>query len=369
MTLRTLAIRDCRNLAAVDIELSPGLNLFVGPNGAGKTALLEAVHVLARGRSFRAAQASKVIRHDQAELIVRALLVTEAGSERTIAIGRPRRGPIKVHVDGEPVRGIAEISRLLAVQVMLPGVSDLIFAGPSERRRWLDWGVFHVKPTYIGHWRRYNQLLKQRNSQLKHQAGSNDQVLLAFTDGLIRAAEPLSQDRADYIQRWEPWFRQVLLALDPELAAIGIELAPNGRVNQSQSQGESFADILSQNLSRDVKLGVTHNGPHRLELSFTIDGRPASERLSRGQGKTLALAMQISQAELLVSETGQSSVFLIDDAGAELDHDHNAAFFEAMAATGAQVLATCTTAPWTGSAYAGEKRTVFHVKQGQIEAQ
>ncbi|MFK7913009.1 MAG: DNA replication/repair protein RecF [Pseudomonadales bacterium] len=364
MTLSSLSIRDCRNLEAVDIQLAAGLNLFVGPNGAGKTALLEAVHVLSRGRSFRSSQATRVIRRDQPEMIVRAGISRDSGPSAQLSVARPRRGATRVHLDGDPMPGgVSAASKLLPVQVMLPGVSDLVFAGPADRRRWLDWGVFHVEPLYLRTWRGYHQLLKQRNARLKQlpPGTSSDSVLETFTDQLVAAAEPLALLRRSYVASWLPYFAETLRKLDLTLSALAPELNEYGA-----SDRDELADLMSQNRSRDVKLGVTHSGPHRFDLVLKLFDRPVGESLSRGQGKTVALAMMQSQAEFLAAKTGQNSLFLIDDAGAELDRDHNASFFEALADTNAQIMATCTEEPWTGAAYPGLERALFHVEQGQI---
>lgn len=364
MSLSSLSVRDCRNLEAVDIELVPGLNLFVGPNGAGKTALLEAVHILSRGRSFRSSQSSKVIRTDQPEMIVRAGITDEYRVSSQLSVARPRRGATLVRVDGESLPGgVSAASKLLPVQTMLPGVSDLVFSGPAERRRWLDWGVFHVEPSYLSAWRNYQQLLKQRNARLRQlQSVDGDNVLGTFTDQLLEAALPLAALRQRYVESWAPLFAETLSRLDENLANIVSTLKPFGSL-----EDVDLAELMTQNASRDVKLGVTHSGPHRADLLLKHNGRPLSDSLSRGQGKTVALAMMQSQASYLAMRTGQTSLFLIDDAGAELDRDHNAAFFESLAQTNAQIMATCTEEPWTGRAYPGHERAVFHVKQGQIE--
>lgn len=374
MTLSSLSIRDCRNLQSVDIALSAGLNLFIGPNGAGKTALLEAVHILSRGKSFRSSHTGPVIRSGQQELIVRAgfsgIPRDSDSPARQVAVSRPRRGATRVHIDGEPASGgISAVSKLLPVQVMLPSVSDLVFGGPAERRRWLDWGVFHVKPSYLFAWRRYTKVLKQRNALLKQPISADDAALASFTEQLVQAAVPLAEYRRSYTANWTPMFLQVLGALDPELADLGLSLCDFGSMDERQESGsllERIRELVSENRLRDVKSGVTHRGPHRMDLVLRVGDKRAGEVLSRGQGKSVALAMMVSQAQYLAATTGQNSLFLIDDAGAELDRSHNAAFFEALAATKAQILATSTEEPWTGGAYTGTNRAVFHVKQGRI---
>ncbi len=324
--------------------------------------MLEAVHMLARGRSFRSAQASKVIQHGHEQLVVRAEVVSSrSGKMAQLAVQRPRRGPLLAKLNGEKVANIAELAQHLPLQVMLPNVSDLIFAGPSERRSWLDWGVFHVEHGHLAAARRYGTLLRQRNAQLKQSDGSNDSVLGTFTEQLVAAAKPVSQARDHYFAALVPVIRSLASAIDPMLSKISFDLRVNGT-----KATDSLGNLLAESLLRDVKLGVTHYGPHRCEVMPLIDGRSASERLSRGQGKSLALAMKIAQATVLKERAQESTLFLMDDAGAELDRERNRAIFETLERLNAQVLATSTDELLRERGALPKASVVFHVKQGRV---
>ncbi len=360
--IHNLSVLRLRNITAADAALDAGLNLFYGANGAGKTAMLEAVHLLARGRSFRSAQASKVIQNGCEDLIVRARVQADGSAlTRQLAVQRFRQGPIQAHVDGESVPGIATLALHLPIQVMLPNVADLVFGGPAERRSWIDWGVFHVEHHHMAAARRYAQALRQRNARLKQldRTLDSDPLLQSLSVALIEAAMPLSRARQNYFERIQSTVREVLNQLYPNLAGVAFDLRPDGLKTT-----ESLEVLLVENLARDVKSGMTHAGPHRFELKLMIDGRSAADRLSRGQGKALALAMKIAQAMDLQSMTGESSIFLIDDAGAELDQTRNRAFFEWLGEIDAQVLATATEA--TRAAELNKQIRLFHVKQGEL---
>lgn len=361
--LSSLQVLQLRNVSQVDLEFQPGINLFVGPNGAGKTALLEAVYMLARGRSFRSAQASKVIQHGHEQLVVRAEVVSDRLRRNVqLAVQRPRRGPVVAKLNGEKAANIAELAKHLPLQVMLPNVSDLVFAGPSERRSWLDWGVFHVEHDHLAAARRYGTLLRQRNAQLKQAiVGGRDAVLESFTEQLVVASEPVSFARERYFSDLVPVIRDLAVAIDPMLSKVSFDLRLNGT-----KATDSLGNLLGESRLRDVKLGVTHFGPHRCEVLPLIDGRSASERLSRGQGKSLALAMKIAQATVLQERAQESTLFLMDDAGAELDRERNRAIFETLERLSAQVLATSTDEQLREHGALPEASVVFHVKQGRV---
>lgn len=362
--LTALQVLQLRNLGRVDLHLQPGINLFVGANGAGKTALLEAVHMLARGRSFRSAQASKVIQHGEEHLVVRADVVSDrSGACAQLAVQRPRRGPVLAKLNGEKAANIADLAQHLPLQVMLPNVSDLVFAGPAERRSWLDWGVFHVEHGHLSNARRYSTTLKQRNALLKNLDGRTDDAQLdAFTEQLVAAAAPVAESRARYFAALEPVILGLARAIDPALSETTFDLRLNGT-----KATDSLGNLLSESRPRDVKLGVTHYGPHRCEIVPLIDGRTASERLSRGQGKSLALAMKIAQATVLRDRAQESTLFLMDDAGAELDRERNRAIFETLQHLNAQVLATSTDEQLQEHGALPEASAVFHVKHGRVD--
>ena len=140
MAIRRLEVADLRNLASVSFDLDPQFNYFHGPNGSGKTALLEAIHLLARGRSFRGRQVSALIGHGADMLVVRAVL--QAG--RPVVVSKTRAGSTELRIDGEVCGRLSDAASMLPIQLILPTVGDLVFGSPGERRGFLDWGVFHV---------------------------------------------------------------------------------------------------------------------------------------------------------------------------------------------------------------------------------
>ncbi|MFA7387376.1 MAG: DNA replication and repair protein RecF, partial [Thiohalobacteraceae bacterium] len=196
MTVLSLAVRDFRNIANAELAFSSGLNLFTGDNGAGKTSLLEALYFLGRVQSFRTAQPAQLIRGGTDSLLVTGQLAEPDGG--TIAVGVERsRTAARVRLAGHPVSGLAELLAHFPFQVLTPDSHELLNGGPRARRRYLDWGVFHVEPGFLPAWRRFGRAVRQRNAALRSQVSLAE--LRLWDRELAATAELLDRQRAAYI--------------------------------------------------------------------------------------------------------------------------------------------------------------------------
>ena len=176
MSLRRVQVTDFRCLQSAALELDPRFTLISGPNASGKTSLLEALYVLGRGRSFRTRRLEHLIRHGTAQFVVFGEVQT---ADRRIPLGvEGTDGGVRAKNWRCKAASLAELALLLPVQIIDPEVHRLIEEGPSRRRRFLDWGVFHVDQLFIGHWQRFHQALKQRNAALKSQAAAGRGIRL-----------------------------------------------------------------------------------------------------------------------------------------------------------------------------------------------
>jgi len=356
-----LEIQDLRNLASVALDLGPGLNCFFGPNGAGKTAVLEAVHLLARGRSFRSQQAGDVIRRDQQAMLVRAVVQDEHRGEQRLGVARGRAGRTELRINGRAERRLSQAAEILPLQVMVPALSDLVFGGPGLRRQWLDWGVFHVEHGYLKVLRAYLHALRQRNAALKSLGAGrlSERGLDVWTEEVATLAEAVTAAREAYLEALAPDIESVMKALAPSLdVAVAYQ--------RGWPAGQSLRKVLGDSLPREVKWGTTQSGPHRGDVRLRVGGLDAGSTLSRGQGKSLASGMMLAQARQLRQTAKRTSVFLIDDIGAELDLAHRDRFFRLLKEQGAQVLATATEGPGSLTGVPEMDTTVFHVEHGEV---
>ena len=277
-SLEKLRVDDFRCLEQVELEPSPGINLIVGENASGKTSLLEAIFVLGRGRSFRTAQRQRLIREGTAAYQVIGDIATAAG-HTTIGI-RASRAEQDIHIGGRPAASIAELGECLPVEAIDPEVHKLVEEGPERRRRFLDWGTFHVDQSFLKTWQRYRKALRQRNALLAEGAVAQ---LGAWEEELAGAGELLTGMRERFLQ-----------ALAGPVAAFGEQLLDSEikiRFRRGWSQETGLAAALAENRERDLAMGRTLAGPQRAELIIELGSARARARVSRGQQKLLAACL------------------------------------------------------------------------------
>lgn len=353
MLVGRLEVANVRNLESVRLELDAGVNLLVGPNGAGKTAVLEALHLLVRGRSFRG-RAESVIRHGQAQLTVVAECEdAELGTVR-LSHTRQRGGGAEVRRDGRLVRQSSAVAALLPLQLLLPDLPEVVFGAPALRRQWLDWGTFHVKHRHAGDLREYNRALRHRNALLRT---GDLRTLAGWTAQVAEWGGAIATARADYFASVRTDVESCLAQICPD-----IELR---FVYHSGWKGENLAETLADQHERDVRSGTTNSGPHRADVVLEVDGALAATVLSRGQGKALASALRLGQTANLLKD-GKRSLFLIDDVGAELDRVHSERFYAALDKMDCQIVATSAQEEASEVLMAARRGRMFHVKQGRV---
>jgi DNA replication and repair protein RecF len=352
--LLTLRIENLRVFAQEEIAFAPRWNLLTGGNGSGKTSVLEAAFLLSHGRSFRTSTREALVRHGETGYSVFGEVADRSGMRR-VGIARGARR-LEARLDGQGV-GIGELMRHAAVLCFEPGSHELI-AGPSdERRRFLDWGVFHVEHDFLAVWRRYQRALRQRNALLRSDASPAE--FAGWDLELAAAAEPLAHMREAYFEALSPWLRALLRELLPELGE------PEVAFDAGFPTGQSLLQTLAIRRERDLARGHTGAGPHRSDFRLAFPSAPRREHLSRGQEKLCAFALVMAQARLFAATRGEWPVLGLDDLASEVDAVHQARIIAVVDASGAQVIATGTSAP-AGLSDVATPVARFHVEQGKV---
>ena len=358
MQVIRLTASGLRRFDSVTIEPSPGLNLITGDNGAGKTSMLEALHLMAYGRSFRGRVRDGLVRSGSEA--VEVFVEWQEGEER-----RHRRAGLRHtgqtwvgRLDGQTVAQLGELCAALAVVSFEPGSHALVTGSGEPRRRFVDWGLFHVEPAFLSLWRRYARALKQRNALLK--SGAGGQQLDAWDHELAETGEPLTRHRRQYLEQLQQRLSRVTAELVPGLGASSLEFQPGWRSGEFP-----LADALLLARDRDRATGHTSVGPHRADWRIDYAGHPNRESLSRGQAKLTALSALLAQAEDYAERRGEWPIVALDDLASELDRTHQRRVLERLLASGAQVFVTGTEAPSALDGLA-VMPTRFHVEHGQI---
>jgi DNA replication and repair protein RecF len=308
MTLRRVQVSDFRCLHSAELEFDPKFTLISGPNASGKTSLLESIYVLGRGRSFRTRRLENLIRLGADRFVIYG----EAGAERRTRLGIEGSAlGMRAKLGGDRVASLAELAAVLPVQIIDPEVHRLIEEGPSRRRRFLDWGVFHVEHSFVERWQQYQQVLKQRNAALKtRQPGA---AVSAWDGDLIRLGVSIHEARARYVDQLGP------VAIDIAQRLLGLQLSMSYRSGWSREL--SLGEALKASWIHDQDAGVTQVGPQRAEIAFRLDGAPVKDRISRGQQKLLASSLLMAQLSFFPSDAQIRPTLLLDDPAAELDSE------------------------------------------------
>lgn len=351
MRLGRVDIADFRCIEKARLEFGPRCNLIVGPNGSGKTSLLEAVGFLSRGRSFRGTRTDGLVRHGAGHFMVAARVIRGEQQHRLgIEAGR---GHLVARVDQRPAESLAGLAECLAVQVIDPEIHRLVSDGPDVRRRFLDYGVFHVEHGFLEAWRRYRRALRQRNAALRD--GIGDEVLTAWEPELVSAGQAVDGLRRQHLSRLAAEFTDLGNRLTG--AEVGCEY------RSGWGDEPEFAEALERARDRDREQGTTTVGPHRADVRLIYRGRSARQQVSRGQQKLFGAALVLAQTRAMTELRGDAPVLLVDDPAAELDGDSLSRLMAAVLETDGQLVVTAL----TGAALTLPPETaMFHVEHGRV---
>lgn len=317
MRLQSFGVQGVRNLQPFSILPHPEFNLIVGNNGSGKTSILEAIHLLGMGRSFRTRDFSKVINEQQNECLVTATLVDKDSRQTKIGIKKSRTQTL-ARVNQQTVSRISELADYLPIQVIAPESKNIIDSSRLVSRQFLDWGVFHVEHSFAKTWREYDRALAQRNKYLKDIKSrkakginkADESVLTAIENTMYNYAQTIEMLREKYWESFYPFLDDL---------SEQFEDIPNVEFSYHRGWKGEFKEALQHDRASDVDRGYTHSGAHKSYVGISSKRKSAKEILSRGQKKLFHYIWVIAQSMNLKQQKGKDTVFLFDDLMSELD--------------------------------------------------
>lgn len=354
MRLLQLKAENFRLLQTLSLQPHGRLNFIFGANAAGKTSLLESIYVLGRGRSFRGSSPQDIVGEAGTHWLVFGRLENDESAVRQSLGLRWTGVETDIRIDGQTSTSL-ELLRTFPVQILEPGMHKVLQEGPTYRRSFLDWGVFHVEPTFMPQWRRYRRALRQRNQLLR--SGADDRQLAAWEPELAEAGEALDALRRAHLDS----IRATVSSRIGELLGEG---EWSFDLHSGWARGTGLRDALAKQRSADRRLGMTQQGPHRAELRIRADGRAAKNRISRGQQKLLIAALLFAQSEEIGAKTGRHPVLLADDFAAELADAYQAPLLGALQSYPGQVFVTAFER--SGVLAQDLDSAMFHVERGSL---
>jgi DNA replication and repair protein RecF len=311
MKLEGLELTNFRSYEAARFELHPDVTLVVGPNASGKTNLLEALYVLASTRSFRAKDRD-LVRHGQDFFRV---MTYGGGTEYALGYSAGGVSEKKITHDGVKRTLVGHVGQI-QVTLFEPTDLELVAGAPEARRKYLDFLLCQTDRSYLKTLQQYRRVLKQRNAlldgydlaRIRDQVFSWDIQLAELAIAIYRARQIL----LEALSRATPLLYQDIAG---ESVEVGFEYMPSVKGNYEQE----FLATLALNLPRDLGAGFTTIGPHREDFKIHFKNNDITKVASRGETRTLVLAMKLAELEYEEAQTGIRPLLLLDDVFSELD--------------------------------------------------
>ena len=297
MKITRIELTNFRNICQAELEPEDGLTVIFGKNGQGKTNLLEAIWLLTGAKSFRGAKDAELIQRKQQFSIIRAEIETQ-DMEKEIQIsicppGSPKPGRT-AKVSGVDQGRASNLAGLFRAVVFEPNHLSLVKGSPEGRRKFVDSALCQLYPGYLAEYRRYLQVLSQKNALLKHyrRTPGAAEMLDIYDEQMAQAAQKITQRRQDYIATLAPLATQNYANIShgaEKLEIAYIPTAPQGNLQE----------ILRNNRKEDLRCGFCTVGPHREDISIFINGQPARTDASQGQQRSAVLSLKLAEATMI----------------------------------------------------------------------
>lgn len=361
MRLRHLAIAGFRNIGTMRIEPGECFNLLYGLNGQGKTNLLEAIYLLGSPRSFRSSRLPELIRHGERLAQIQGE-VESAGTQSSIKLSLEVAGR-RVEIDGKGIQRASDLHGRLNAVVFSPDDAGMVRQGPETRRRFLDRAVYMGDIGYLHSWHGYHRILKQRNHLLK---SSDKSGLDTWTEKLAEAGAEVIERRQRFVTLLDGMLQRHYATISGGGESADISYRPEG-VQAADRNGirEELLELFSRHAKSDERYGTTTAGPHRDDLTLSLDGRSLKAFGSQGQQKSFVLALKMAEMDNLQTIFNEPPLLLLDDMSSELDARRNRNLMDFLTNRDIQVFIT-TTERSPALLRAAAQCAVFRVEDGNL---
>ena len=327
MWIKKLFLQNFRNYELLHLDLTPSFNIFVGDNAQGKTNLLEAMYVLAAGRSFRASKDQELIMSKKKSMQIAAKIARDADIRLDVRVGHDT--PKKLLINQKPTRPGYFYGQLNVV-LFTPDDLQLIKGSPGGRRRFLDEEISQVSAVYRDLLSTYQKVLAQRNKVLKDYRGPSSASLLdVFDQQLVDVGSRIVVKRCEAVRKLSLLSRLMHRRITDGKEELTLEYQPFFSDERHRDAApwtpaiveERFWRSIEENREMEKRRGFSLVGPQRDDLLFLIQDMEARLYGSQGQQRTAVLACRLAEMEYMRSESGTYPVVLLDDVMSELDHN------------------------------------------------
>ncbi len=354
MLIKKVSAVNFRNLLPFEIEVDEKTNIIYGQNAQGKTNLLEAMWMFTGAKSFRTTKDNLLVSLNEEETKINMVFEKEKVENSASIIIKQRRNAV---LNDKKLSSASLLAGNFCAIVFSPDDLNLISGSPEKRRKFLDIAISQIYPKYIEVLRRYSRALAQRNFILKQikENGKEDDILLPFEQQISIEGKNIIKYRKRYLEIAEEYIKDIYGGISGKKESFSVLYEPN--INE-----ENLLNGLIEKRKEDILNGYTSVGPHRDDIDFIINDKSVKNFGSQGQKRSVALALKLSEAEVLNKISGEYPVALLDDVMSELDEERQNFILNHI--NKMQVFITCCDRANIKNLISG---TVFKVENGKIE--
>lgn len=333
MQLSRLDVINMRSYSTFSADISPRTTIILGRNGTGKTTLLEAIHILCRGTSFRGRDRD-ILRHNTESAEVK-LSFKNIPARKLRLTTVPGIAPVKQFtLDDTPTARLSAKHRLPVV-LFEPDELRLLTSSPQRRRDFLDGIIARLSPTYSTVLGRYQRALLQRNELLKQFDTMPHDIweshMFAWDVKLAELGATIVKARVQFLDHSNQQLSRLYSELADSDHSVVTRYMFQGKPLPIDNLQQAFLATLERSRQTDAIKGFTGTGPHRDDFTILLDSHPASETASRGEMRTIMLAFKLLEVELQAHHSGEKPLILLDDVFSELDSARETKLIKALA--------------------------------------
>ena len=313
MILKRISILNYKNLEQVELNFSPKMNCFIGQNGMGKTNLLDAVYYLSFCKSSANPIDSQNIKHNQDFFVVQGSYLTDEGDPEEVYCGLKRRQKKQFKRNKKEYSKLSDHIGLIPLVMVSPADSELILGGSEERRRFMDVVISQYDREYLSALIRYNKAMAQRNTLLKAEVETDDELMNVWEEMMASAGEVVFRKRNDFINEFIPTFQSFYSYISQDQEVVNLSY-------ESHAMQGNLLQIIRESRQRDRIMGYSLKGIHKDDLVMQLAEYPIKREGSQGQNKTYLVALKLAQFDFL-RRTGSNTtpLLLLDDIFDKLD--------------------------------------------------
>lgn len=332
MKILSLGVKNFRNLETQTIDFCDGLNVLCGKNAQGKTNTLEAIYLATIGKSPKTRRDGEMISFSHGHLEAN-LVFTHFGVKKTIKLDIKHKQK-SIFVNGFKLKKLSDVIGNFGSVYFSPEELNLVKAGPSHRRRFIDIILCQQDKSYLSDLQVFQRILSQRNAVLKQENLKNQ--VFVWDNQLFIITQKLFQKRKNFVKK----LNEVAKPIHRELTnqKEDLEIVYDSQINEENIG--SFLDELKNDFEKDAILGYTSFGLQNDDLIFKINKKDAKKHASQGQQRTVVLSLKLAELEILKQDYGEYPVLLLDDVLSELDFERREKLCKRL--NSIQCILTCT---------------------------